>query len=460
MAAKASSKVAQGSGSQSGKHVAAGDVGVRARLALVGDRPACVMGIVSVLRRDGAGWPARARGRAACRRRAARRPRSATSMRMPASSARSCSSRSRFSSGEGGSGDEALQRRAAIGVEPDVVIERPVARGRGGAGEVERAQPAGPRSACRRPSRRSGSSRSSSRVISAARVAMSTAGSASGSERRPATARGSMVGRSPCTLTTTSWRPSGSNGSTRLEDAVGAGGMVGARHHGVAADRLDGLDDPRLVGRDHDGAEAGLHGAAPDMHDHRLALDVGERLAGQPRRGHAGGNEDDGIGHAAGAAVGQSAESGKKYQRGNALIRVAKSARKAGNHAAAERRARRAACRGSGGGRLADARRGAQCRTPRDAEPEPRGRSDRMFGMDSFEFNKIAGAVLGTLLFVMGMGILAEIDLRRARSRWSPATRCRPPRPRPPLAAAAGRRGEPLPGAARQGRRQEGRRPA
>ena len=31
-----------------------------------------------------------------------------------------------------------------------------------------------------------------------------------------------------------------------------------------------------------------------------------------------------------------------------------------------------------------------------------------MFGMDSFEFNKIAGAVLGTLLFAMGLGILAE----------------------------------------------------
>ncbi|MCP8938116.1 cytochrome c family protein [Alsobacter sp. SYSU M60028] len=28
--------------------------------------------------------------------------------------------------------------------------------------------------------------------------------------------------------------------------------------------------------------------------------------------------------------------------------------------------------------------------------------------MDSFEFNKIAGAVLGTLLFAMGLGILAE----------------------------------------------------
>jgi len=31
-----------------------------------------------------------------------------------------------------------------------------------------------------------------------------------------------------------------------------------------------------------------------------------------------------------------------------------------------------------------------------------------MFGMDSFEFNKMAGAVLGTLLFAMGLGILAE----------------------------------------------------
>lgn len=32
-----------------------------------------------------------------------------------------------------------------------------------------------------------------------------------------------------------------------------------------------------------------------------------------------------------------------------------------------------------------------------------------MFGMDSFEFNKIAGAVLGTLLFMMGVGILGEM---------------------------------------------------
>ena len=38
--------------------------------------------------------------------------------------------------------DEALQRRAAIGVEADMMVARPVAVGRGGAGEIQRAQPA------------------------------------------------------------------------------------------------------------------------------------------------------------------------------------------------------------------------------------------------------------------------------------------------------------------------------
>ena len=48
-------------------------------------------------------------------------------------------------------GDEALQRRAAIGVEPDVVIERTLARRRGRAGEIERPQPAVATAASRRP---------------------------------------------------------------------------------------------------------------------------------------------------------------------------------------------------------------------------------------------------------------------------------------------------------------------
>ena len=47
--------------------------------------------------------------------------------------------------------DEALQRGAPIGVKPDVVVERPLAGRRGGAGEIERAQPRPARPASRRP---------------------------------------------------------------------------------------------------------------------------------------------------------------------------------------------------------------------------------------------------------------------------------------------------------------------
>ena len=84
----------------------------------------------------------------------------------------------------------------------------------------------------------------------------------------------------------------------RLEDAVGAGRVVGAGHARRSPPaRSHRLDDLGLVGRDHDRAEPGLHGAAPDMDDHRLAVDVGQRLARQPGRGHAGGDENDGVGH-------------------------------------------------------------------------------------------------------------------------------------------------------------------
>ena len=84
----------------------------------------------------------RFRDRPAYRRRAAPYPRSSTSIRMPASSARSCSSFSRLFQRRGRQRDEALQRRAAIGVEADVMVARPLALGRGGAGEIQRAQPA------------------------------------------------------------------------------------------------------------------------------------------------------------------------------------------------------------------------------------------------------------------------------------------------------------------------------
>ena len=53
---------------------------------------------------------------------------------------------------------------------------------------------------------------------------------------------------------------------------------------------------------------SGLDRAAPDMDDHRLAVDVGERLARQAGRGHAGGDENDR------AALDIDSEGGKKSQ--------------------------------------------------------------------------------------------------------------------------------------------------
>ena len=64
------------------------------------------------------------------------------------------------------------------------------------------------------------------------------------------------------------------------------------------------------------GPTSGLDRAPPDMDDHRLAANVGERLARQAGRGHAGGNEDDRIDHEC---------FGKSLRADSGLIRVAKS---------------------------------------------------------------------------------------------------------------------------------------
>ena len=49
-----------------------------------------------------------------------------------------------------------------------------------------------------------------------------------------------------------------------------------------------------LVARN-DRADIGGLGAAQHAHDHRRAIDVGERLVGQPGRGESRGNHDEGI---------------------------------------------------------------------------------------------------------------------------------------------------------------------
>ena len=55
--------------------------------------------------------------------------------------------------------------------------------------------------------------------------------------------------------------------------------MVGPGQNRLAADRLDRPRDANVVRGDEDRADVGLDRAAPDMRDHRLAADVGERLS-------------------------------------------------------------------------------------------------------------------------------------------------------------------------------------
>ena len=240
--------------------------------------------------------------------------RCATSMRMPASSARNCSSFSRCSSGEGGSVDEALQRRAAIGVEADVMIERPVAGRRGGAGEIERAQPAAARPASRPPSPRSGLVRSSvshdlgrqrgdvDRRIGERRER--------GARCRPGSMRRQVAlhvdddvvrGRPDRRM------PSASK--MRSEPETWSARVMTARPPAFST----AAAMASRIGRDHHRADPGRLGAPQHMHDHRHAGDIGQRLAGQPGRGHAGRNQDqDVVGHGHRMAVRGSASRPKR----------------------------------------------------------------------------------------------------------------------------------------------------
>ena len=77
--------------------------------------------------------------------------------------------------------------------------------------------------------------------------------------------------------------------------------MVGPRQHGLAARRLDGVDDGGVAARHQHRADGGLDRAPPDMHDHGLAVDVGQRLVGQAGRGQAGGDDDDRLARRSGS---------------------------------------------------------------------------------------------------------------------------------------------------------------
>ena len=186
---------------------------------------------------------------------------------MPASSARNCSSRSRNSSGEGGSVTKRSKRGAAIGVKSDVMIERPVAVRRGRAGEIERAQSGW----------RDRRAHDLHHVGIGPLLGLGDLRREGGDidrriGERPSAARnasGSSVGRSPCTLTTILARALRIDRAKRLENAIRAGDMVGPRHDGAAAGRRRPLRRCSVVGCDHDRPEPGGLGPAQHMHDHR-----------------------------------------------------------------------------------------------------------------------------------------------------------------------------------------------
>ena len=191
------------------------------------------------------------------------------------------------------SDDEALERRAAIGIDADVVVERAVAIGRGGAREVERAQaPRARRAACRRPSRRwdwcAPPARRSRRRAWRCRRPPSASGA-----RHALTRCGSSVGRSPCRLTMMSARAVRIDAAHRLEDAVRARGVIGAASSPLRRRPPRWRRRSRRCRLQRPPARLGGDGAAPDVHDHRLAGDVGHRLAGQARRLHARRDDDE-----------------------------------------------------------------------------------------------------------------------------------------------------------------------
>ena len=76
--------------------------------------------------------------------------------------------------------------------------------------------------------------------------------------------------------------PSGSSRDTASKMRSDPLSVVGPCHQGLAAGKADCLADGLVVGHHHHGAAFGLDRAAPDMDDHGLAGDIGERLVRQP----------------------------------------------------------------------------------------------------------------------------------------------------------------------------------
>ena len=184
---------------------------------------------------------------------------------------------------------EALQRRAAVGVEADMVVARPVAMRGGGAGEIQGAHP---------PPAERRTHRLHHIGVEALFLGVDLGRQRRDIDRGIGKRRQHVAdilrrnGREIALqidhdfrLTARIERFGG------LEDPVRSGRVIGARHDGFAAMCLHHLRDLGRVGGDRNPADGGLLRPAQHMDDHGQPGDIQQRLVRQPRRGHAGRNQ-------------------------------------------------------------------------------------------------------------------------------------------------------------------------
>ncbi len=209
----------------------------------------------------------------------------------PCSRARSCSRLSARSSGVGGQRREAEQELAPVDVQPDVLPERWLAAGPHGraATAVRLKYRASPR-------------------VSTTTLTTDGRDTSAGSVMRR---RSVPIPRSARPATSATVVVDGFGGKERqialhvhenlalerrgdFSEPVGAGEVIGARHHRDAAECVHRARNALVVGgHDHGVDRARVGRASIDVFDHRTSVDFGEWLTGKTRRLVAGGDDGD-----------------------------------------------------------------------------------------------------------------------------------------------------------------------
>src|SRR5262245_3936115 len=258
-----------------------------------------------------------------------------------------------------------------------MVVERPLAVGRGGASEIQGAQAPG-------RDRRADHLHDVG-IVALGRVADSRCNGGdvdrAVGQRNQGSAHIVGLQRRQVTLDVDNDADIAAHRAERLEDAVRARGVIGAGHQGTAAGLLHRRGDGFGIGGDHHRPDRRRLGAAQHMDHHGQAGDIGEWLARKPVGGHAGRDQDENVGH---RTARSSTTIGRKTFPGYTVARH-EANRLFLRPPSLARHARRAAP--------------ARCLTVSSGSRSP--------SMDSFELNKILGAILGTCLFLLALNIAA-----------------------------------------------------